>query len=390
MVCPTRLSALDCCIDANAYGALRAITESLVRLILGSPNAPQILFFVSMRDVAEQFTTVRGKLVPTNNGYQDFAILPNSRHYHFPVISVRDVLVAAATTGGASPTIMWGTRRHPRWIGHQLMADAFAYAWTTVERIPWPRRHTKLPPSAFGNRETAALEGCHRRGFLTDVNAFDQQAKQHPEDGLSETLVEQGKGWRFVSNKTKSGWEYDVSGDVGRAVGDMPALRFRVRLGWPPVLAISAMSSYNSFTDGVFWLDGGVGDAESNTNVTMRLLSYCDGETTAWTETCMHIKAGSGRMPNFISGRWRDSSTQPKTSVFTSKMVATTDVHEFNLRVKGPLGFRPFPVPTWVEGKSAFVQQPGSYLLTIVARPPLNASDAARGTKFRLMGVASC
>ncbi|KAH8048578.1 hypothetical protein JL722_12396 [Aureococcus anophagefferens] len=261
------------------------------------------------------------KLADVDDGYQAEVVAPNARYYGFLVVSYRDAL------GGAAP----------------------------------------LPPRNFTARLGAAVAACGGR-YLSDFAAAD--------------LAAAGPAWRLVANGSKSGVEA-AAGAAGSRLRDAARrLSLEVRLGPRPALLVTALASYETFADGVFWLDDDVAAAEAALAATEALEDFCAPKPCGPREACAEklpecaaFAAGLSPAPHVVRGAWRDRSTMPRTSVFFERAELAPPT-------------RRVPVRTFVLRPGSRFAAPGTHALHVVPRPP--RSPASPPAKFRLLRVRSC
>ena len=127
----------------------------------------------------------------------------------YAVISFRDVIVSRGK--GPTPPRVWHLEKgiHPDWLGHQLMADVLSFDWALQEQTlqdmsspSQPEQSFRIPKHlAFSSTESRAMMNCKQR--LTDLGGIVGTAIFKP------THVD--PSWRYVSNGTKSGWEFDLA-----------------------------------------------------------------------------------------------------------------------------------------------------------------------------------
>ncbi|KAH8087609.1 hypothetical protein JL720_6922 [Aureococcus anophagefferens] len=310
--------------DGAVYAEARDATERLARLVLS--EGAVLVVFVAMR-----------KLADVDDGYQAEVVAPNARYYGFPV----------------------------------LMADAMAYAWEAAARRTVgegaPAAPAPLPPRNFTARLGAAVAACGGR-YLSDFAAAD--------------LAAAGPAWRLVANGSKSGVEA-AAGAAGSRLRDAARrLSLEVRLGPRPALLVTALASYETFADGVFWLDDDVAAAEAALAATEALEDFCAPKPCGPREACAEklpecaaFAAGLSPAPHVVRGAWRDRSTMPRTSVFFERAELAPPT-------------RRVPVRTFVLRPGSRFAAPGTHALHVVPRPP--RSPASPPAKFRLLRVRSC
>ena len=155
-----------------------------------------------------------------------------------------------------------------------------------------------------------------------------------------------------------------------------------VRLGPRPALLVTALASYETFADGVFWLDDDVAAAEAALAATEALEDFCAPKPCGPREACAEklpecaaFAAGLSPAPHVVRGAWRDRSTMPRTSVFFERAELAPPT-------------RRVPVRTFVLRPGSRFAAPGTHALHVVPRPP--RSPASPPAKFRLLRVRSC
>ncbi|KAH8067085.1 hypothetical protein JL721_7780 [Aureococcus anophagefferens] len=227
------------------------------------------------------------------------------------------------------------------------------------------RRPAPLPPRNFTARLGAAVAACGGR-YLSDFAAADLAAAGRLAPRRQRVQV--GRRGR--------------RGAAGRVPRRGRAGSLEVRLGPRPALLVTALASYETFADGVFWLDDDVAAAEAALAATEALEDFCAPKPCGPREACAEklpecaaFAAGLSPAPHVVRGAWRDRSTMPRTSVFFERAELAPPT-------------RRVPVRTFVLRPGSRFAAPGTHALHVVPRPP--RSPASPPAKFRLLRVRSC
>ena len=361
--------------------------ELLVRRIFDtSTKWPTVMFFSTLSSI-----------YPHDYNYQDNVLEPVARKYGLPLVSYRDAVhnMAAALHPGSSWQSFRDTRScwsaaHPDWFGHLLMADLITVAIAVVARSHDVK---DVPPAEVSRSALGASPFFTKQGANT-CNGKYLTEKLGSEYANFAPLGVPGNGWTFVSNNTKSGWEYDASGDVGKTIADMPQIRFPVSFGNNPGLVVSNMMSYENFGPGCFWLENSKTANFSVANDAVEagraLLDHCWSVQNerhkhhrggAHEFMCHKVNAGNSfHLPFIVGSHWKDHSSQSVPHFF--ELVGTVP--------------KPVRYPTTAKLFAPLFQNdtlglPNSMdVLVFVALPPRNKEEKKLGTKIRITSVQTC
>ena len=234
-----------------------------------SSRPPAVVLFTSMR---ERPTFARGNDRAAR--FQNSTYGPVAELYDVPHISYRDVIASRGRK--PTPTALWQTEKgaHPVWHVHQLMADVMSYSWVVHERALAevgasaiaPGSARVLPEPAFAVGDAGALLECST--YLSEFSAKGAGEASQRENFVP---LRVGRGWEFVYDRQKSGWQYDAGRrrvgtsqlkDAGKSIDEMPRITFAMHFSAKTILVVTAMRSHARFSDAVVFIDDGNGHDE--------------------------------------------------------------------------------------------------------------------------------
>ena len=379
--------------DMSLY-AVRVGLESLLRRCLRSKGYPVVFFYVTFLENCL-----------SDSWYQDKILTPLSSHYNVPIISFRDTcrqfIRDDDINGNASTEYIWN-EVHPDYQTHQLMADVLSFSWSVIKNGNFKLHLTddfnisnpvrSMIPKMLFDSDTADNQCDANGGIRTDYNVTAEGVNYFV------ARVYPSEGWYFVKNGSKSGWEYNSMNDIGKNLSVMPVLKLDVSFNMSrPVLMLTAMASYNTFTDGKFYFNY---DDKMRMIQTSQIMETIESACSHINKdlkharkegkrenTCHGLKLGSFYTPHTIKGSWEHHYSMPHTSLFTNDYTL--------MRESDRVGYVPkenhIPLPVTNETiNNKVVDDLVTVTIAVIAKPPKNNDEAKARHKFRLMGIRTC